>query len=118
VLPQRLCASACSRSCQVLWRTLSPVQTNFLSSAGPEPRWRPLEFIYLILDILYFYNSNVIPFPSFPSKKKKKTLLRSPPPASMRALPHPATHFHFTTVAFHYTGACTIRVNSLGPTPP
>jgi hypothetical protein len=42
VLPQRLCASACSRSCQVLWRTLSPVQTNFLSSAGPGPRWQPL----------------------------------------------------------------------------
>jgi hypothetical protein len=33
VLPQRLCASACPRSCPVLWRTLSPVQTNFLSSA-------------------------------------------------------------------------------------
>jgi hypothetical protein len=43
VLPQRLCASACSRSCQVLWRTLSPVQTNFLSSAGPGPR-SPLDF--------------------------------------------------------------------------
>ena len=42
VLPQRLCASACPRSCPVLWRTLSPVQTNFLSSAGPGPRWRPL----------------------------------------------------------------------------
>jgi hypothetical protein len=33
VLPQRLCASACPRSCPVLWCTLSPVQTNFLSSA-------------------------------------------------------------------------------------
>ena len=33
VLPQRLCASACPRSCPVVWRTLSPVQTNFLSSA-------------------------------------------------------------------------------------
>jgi hypothetical protein len=33
VLPQQLCASACPRSCPVLWRTLSPVQTNFLSSA-------------------------------------------------------------------------------------
>jgi hypothetical protein len=33
VLPQWLCASACPRSCLVLWRTLSPVQTNFLSSA-------------------------------------------------------------------------------------
>jgi hypothetical protein len=33
VLPQRLCASACPRSCPVLWRTLLPVQTNFLSSA-------------------------------------------------------------------------------------
>jgi hypothetical protein len=42
VLPQWLCASACSRSCQVLWRTLSPVQTNFLSSAGPGTRWRLL----------------------------------------------------------------------------
>jgi hypothetical protein len=42
VLPQRLCASACSRSCPVLWRTLSPVQTNFLSSVGPGTRWRPL----------------------------------------------------------------------------
>ena len=40
--PLRLCASACSRSCQVLWRTLSPVQTNFLSSSGLGPRWRPL----------------------------------------------------------------------------
>jgi hypothetical protein len=33
VLPQQLCASACPRSCLVLWHTLSPVQTNFLSSA-------------------------------------------------------------------------------------
>jgi hypothetical protein len=33
VLPQWLCASARPRSCPVLWRTLSPVQTNFLSSA-------------------------------------------------------------------------------------
>ena len=33
VLPQRLCASACPRSFLVLWHTLSPVQTNFLSSA-------------------------------------------------------------------------------------
>jgi hypothetical protein len=31
-LPQQLCASACPRSCPVLWCTLSPVQTNFLSS--------------------------------------------------------------------------------------
>jgi hypothetical protein len=42
VLPQRLCASACPRSHQVLWRTLSPAQTNFLSLAGPGTRWRPL----------------------------------------------------------------------------
>jgi hypothetical protein len=49
VLPQRLCASACSRSCQVLWRTLSPVQTNFLSSAGPGPRWRPVFLLFKIL---------------------------------------------------------------------
>jgi hypothetical protein len=33
VLPQRLCAPVCPRSCPVLWRTLSPIQTNFLSSA-------------------------------------------------------------------------------------
>jgi hypothetical protein len=42
VLSQRLCASAFPRSCPVLWRTLLPVQTNFLSSAGPGTRWRPL----------------------------------------------------------------------------
>ena len=32
VLPQRICGSACPRSCQLLWCTLSPVQTKFLSS--------------------------------------------------------------------------------------
>ena len=33
VLPQHLCGSACPRSCPVLWCTLSPVQTKFLSLA-------------------------------------------------------------------------------------
>jgi hypothetical protein len=43
VLPQRLCASTCPRSCWVLWCTLSPVQTNFLRFDGvPEPRRHPL----------------------------------------------------------------------------
>ena len=35
-------ALAVPRSCQLLWCRLSPVQTKFLSSAGPGPRWRPL----------------------------------------------------------------------------
>jgi hypothetical protein len=38
LLPQRLCASARPRSCPVLWRTLYPVQTNFL---GPAESWNP-----------------------------------------------------------------------------
>jgi hypothetical protein len=50
VLPQQLCASAFPRSCPVLWRTLSPVQTKFLSSA--ESQNQPFQyFLSLYFDL-------------------------------------------------------------------
>jgi hypothetical protein len=56
VLPQWLCASACPRSCPVLWRTLSPVQTNFLSSAESRNQDGDLlTFFNLILLIIFIF---------------------------------------------------------------
>ena len=50
-----------------------------------------------LLDIFFIYISNVIPFPSFPSKK-----IPYPPPPS----PYPQPiHSHFLAQAFPYTGA-------------
>jgi hypothetical protein len=56
--------------------------------------------ICFLLDILYIYISNVIPFPSFPSRNPYPTL---PLPASMRVLTHTPTHSHLPTLAFPYT---------------
>jgi hypothetical protein len=51
-------------------------------------------FLKFWLDIFFIYISNVIPFPSFPSKNPV-----SSPPAPQH------THSHFLALAFPYTGA-------------
>jgi hypothetical protein len=56
--------------------------------------------------VKYFliYVSNVAPFLGFPST----TPYPSPSPASMRVLPYSPIHFHFTTLAYPYTGALSL----------
>jgi hypothetical protein len=57
--------------------------------------WGDLFFDFL-LDIFFYYISNVIPFPGFLSKNPYPN---SPPPA------HQPTHSRFLVLAFPYTGA-------------
>ena len=59
-----------------------------------------------LLDILFIYISNVIPFLSFPSQN---TLFQPSPPTSMRELPHPTTHSCPTSLAFPNTGASSLH---------
>ena len=35
--------------------------------------------------------------------------IQSPPPASTRVITHPTAYFHFTTLAFPYTGALSLN---------
>jgi hypothetical protein len=58
------------------------------------------------LDILFIYISNVIPLFSFPSTNLLSHLTS---PASMRVLPYPPTHSHFTTLTFPYTGPSSLH---------
>jgi hypothetical protein len=51
-----------------------------------------------LLDILFIYMPNVIPFAGF---------LIFPPPASMRVLLYPPIHSYLPALAFPYTGACS-----------
>jgi hypothetical protein len=55
-----------------------------------------LFILLFLLDIFFIYISNVIPFPSYPSKHP----LSSPPPPA----PQP-THSHFLAQVFPYTVA-------------
>jgi hypothetical protein len=54
-------------------------------------------FYFILLDILFIYILNVMPFCSFPSGN---TLSNSPSPVSIRILLHPSTHSHLTTLTF------------------
>jgi hypothetical protein len=58
--------------------------------------------LFFLLDILFIYISNVIPFPSFSSWNSLPIL---PPPASVRVL----THSHFPALAFPYNGASKLH---------
>jgi hypothetical protein len=74
-------------------------------------------FCFFWVDILFIYISNVIPFPSFPSRRPLShrpfpflyegvsPTTHLPPPACMTVVPHPSTHFHLPALAFSYTGA-------------
>ena len=61
-------------------------------------------FFIFLLDILFVFISNVIPFPSFSSSKPLSHL---PPTSFMTVLPYPPIHSCLTTLSFHYTGAFT-----------
>jgi hypothetical protein len=60
---------------------------------------RKFFFIKILLDILFIYISNVIPFPNL----SPRNLLSHPPPASMRVYTHPPT------LTFPYTGASNLH---------
>jgi hypothetical protein len=62
-------------------------------------------FFYFLLDILFIYISNVIPFPSFPSTNP---LSHPPSPRLYEGAP-PPTHSYLTTLAFPYTGALSLH---------
>jgi hypothetical protein len=63
-----------------------------------------------VLDILFIYISNVIPFPGFPSATPHPI---PPPPASMKVLTHPPTHSYLTALAFPSTGALSLHRTNL-----
>jgi hypothetical protein len=64
--------------------------------------------LYLfLLNIFFFYISNVIPFPDYPISPKP--LSHPPYPASMRVLPHPPTNSLLPILKFSYTGV--LRLN-------
>jgi len=65
--------------------------------------------IQFLLNILFIYIFNVIPFPGFPLETLYPIL--PPPPASVWVLPYTHTHSHFPTVAFPYTGTSTLFRN-------
>jgi hypothetical protein len=60
-----------------------------------------------LLDNFLIYTSNVFPFPVLPFGNPLSHLS---PPASMRVLTYPLTHFHLPTLALPYTG----ESNTLG----
>jgi hypothetical protein len=66
--------------------------------------------VYLILlDILYIYISNIIPFPGLPSANP---LSHSPLPCFYEGSPPPTAqpmHFYLTALAFLYTGASSLH---------
>jgi hypothetical protein len=69
-------------------------------------------FFLLLLDIVFIYISNIIPFPSSHPLENSYPIL--PPPASMRVFPHPPTYSLLPTLAFLYTGASSLhRTKSL-----
>jgi hypothetical protein len=63
-------------------------------------------FLIVLLDILFIYISNVIPFLGFPPEIPYPI---PPPPASMRVLSNPPTHSHLPALAFPYTGALSFH---------
>ena len=58
------------------------------------------------MDILFFYISNVIPFPGFPSTAPYSIPLS---PVSMRVLSHLPTHSHLAALEFPYIGALNLK---------
>ena len=56
----------------------------------------------LLFDMFFIYISNVIPFSGLPLETSYPIPC---PPASMRLLSHPPTHYCLSALAFPYTGA-------------
>ena len=80
-------------------------EIEHLKSHSPSGTILPLFFflyVFFLLDIFFIYISNVFPFSISPSKTPYPN--PSPPPATMRVLPHPPSHFHLPARAFPYTG--------------
>lgn len=67
--------------------------------------------LFLKLDIVFVYFSNVIPFPSFPSANP---LFHLPLPCFYESAP-PATHSCLTALAFLYTGASSLHRTKPSP---
>jgi hypothetical protein len=59
-------------------------------------------------DIFFFYILSVIPFPGVPYGNP---LSHPPPTASVRIVPHPPTHSHFSILTFPYTQALSLHRN-------
>jgi hypothetical protein len=68
----------------------------------------PYSQIFLKINILFIYISNVIPFPGH---SLCKTPILSPLTWLYEDAPHPPTHFHLTALAFLYTGASSLHRN-------
>jgi hypothetical protein len=117
------------RGCSFVGRQLAGISFLFppYCGSGESNSWHltPLLANHLILTqaphfffvlfigyfILFFYISNVIPLPSFPSTNPHPV---PPPPASVRVLPHPPTHFCLSSLAFLYPGSSSLhRTNGL-----
>ena len=82
-----------------------PQSMQFKKSNDSWSLW--LKSINFLMDILFIYISNVIPFPGVPSRN---TLPHPPSPASMMVLPYPSTYsLHLTTLAFPYIGAASLQ---------
>jgi hypothetical protein len=88
--------SSASATCPLNCRDISPdtVFSILLISMQKENIFN----INFLLDIVFIYISNVIPFPGFPSEN-----LISPPCA------HQPTHSHFLALAFPYSGALNLH---------
>jgi hypothetical protein len=64
------------------------------------------QFFSFLLDILFIYISNIIPFPGFHSA----TPLSHPPSLCFYGdIPHPPTHPCLTALAFPYTGTLSLH---------